>query len=197
MGIPLLHGRYFSDQDQPASPSGAVVNETLARRFWPGEDPTGRRLRGFDARGQHDEWVAVVGVVRDTRSTGLKKNPISQIYDPQLRHSNRGRPGPIGHGRPGCSPVRLALFGRRTRSVLYYMVFGKQIRLRSGRSRSSCQVSPPLRAMFPLCAVPAWIRLLPFAPDQSPADCHPIANPQRINWNQCAPWRSYSSFPPS
>ncbi|MCU1262994.1 MAG: hypothetical protein JWO80_5879 [Bryobacterales bacterium] len=85
MGIPLLHGRYFNDQDQPASPPVAIVNETLARRFWPGEDPTGKRLKGFDPRGQHDEWVTVVGVVRDTRSTGIEKNPISQIYEVQAQ----------------------------------------------------------------------------------------------------------------
>jgi len=62
MGIPLLRGR-----------------------FWPGEDPVGKRLKGFDPRGKHDDWVTVVGEVRDTRSGGLDKAPFSQIYEAQAQ----------------------------------------------------------------------------------------------------------------
>jgi putative ABC transport system permease protein len=83
MGIPLLRGRFFNETDRPGSPLVAIINETLARRYWPNEDPIGKHLKGFDPRGQHDDWLTVVGVVGDTRSGGLEKRPFSQIYEPQ------------------------------------------------------------------------------------------------------------------
>jgi putative ABC transport system permease protein len=83
MGIPVLAGRYFNHHDGPATPPVAIVNETLARRYWRGENPVGRRLKGFDPRGRNDDWVTVVGVVKDTRSGGLEKPAFSQIYEVQ------------------------------------------------------------------------------------------------------------------
>jgi predicted permease len=83
MGIPLLAGRYFNRQEGPNTPPVAIVNETLARRYWPRENPIGRRLKGFDPRGRNDDWVTVVGVVKDTRSGGLEKPAFSQIYEVQ------------------------------------------------------------------------------------------------------------------
>jgi hypothetical protein len=71
MGIPLLRGRYFNSQDRPESPPVVIVNETLARRYWPREDPIGKRLKGMDPRGRNDDWLTVVGLVKDTRSGGL------------------------------------------------------------------------------------------------------------------------------
>lgn len=85
MGISLLHGRYFNDSDRPETGPVAIVNQTLARRYWPGENPVGKRLKGFDPRGQHDDWVTVVGEVRDTRSGGLEKPPFSEIYEVQAQ----------------------------------------------------------------------------------------------------------------
>jgi putative ABC transport system permease protein len=83
MEIPLRSGRYFNSHDGPNTPPVAIVNETLARRYWPGENPVGRRLKGFDPRGRNDDWVTVVGVVKDTRSGGLEKPAFSQIYEVQ------------------------------------------------------------------------------------------------------------------
>jgi putative ABC transport system permease protein len=87
MGIPLLRGRYFDERDGPDVPPVAIVNETLARRYWPGEDPIGKRLKGQDPRGpnggKNDDWVTVVGLVRDIRAAGRERQPISQIYEYQ------------------------------------------------------------------------------------------------------------------
>jgi putative ABC transport system permease protein len=105
MGIRLLAGRYFNDLDQPTSPPVAIVNETLARRFWPGENPVGKRIKGFDPRGQHDDWVTIVGLVRDTRSTGIENTPISQIYEV---HAQRGDTTPNFVIRTAGDPVKLA-----------------------------------------------------------------------------------------
>lgn len=68
MGIPLMRGRYFGKEDRPDSPVVLIVNQTLARRYWPGQDPIGKRVKGFDARGRHDDWLTVVGVVGDVRA---------------------------------------------------------------------------------------------------------------------------------
>ncbi|MGA8027141.1 MAG: ABC transporter permease [Bryobacteraceae bacterium] len=89
MGIPLLRGRFFSERDRPDLPPFAIVNETLARRYWPGEDPIGKRLKGMDQRGLHDDWLTVVGVVKDTRSGGLEKAPFSQIYEVQAQRGEQ------------------------------------------------------------------------------------------------------------
>jgi len=75
---------FFDDRDQPNQPPVAIINETSARRYWPGEDPIGKHLKGFDPRGHNDDWLTVVGVVKDTR-TGLEKAPFSQIYEVQAQ----------------------------------------------------------------------------------------------------------------
>ncbi len=88
MGIRLLRGRLFNEHDGPASAQVVIVNQTLARRYWPGENPIGKRVKGFDPRGQHDDWLTVVGVVADTRSGGLEKPPFSQIYEVQAQRTS-------------------------------------------------------------------------------------------------------------
>jgi putative ABC transport system permease protein len=80
MGAPLLMGRYFSAQDGPNTPLVAIIDESMARRYWPGENPIGKRFKGGDPRGQNDDWIAVVGVTRDMRRSGLETNPIPHIY---------------------------------------------------------------------------------------------------------------------
>jgi ABC-type antimicrobial peptide transport system permease subunit len=62
-----------------------MINETMARRYWPGEDPIGKGIKGFDARGRNDEWVRVIGVVKDMHSSGLERLPIAQIYETQAQ----------------------------------------------------------------------------------------------------------------
>jgi predicted permease len=89
MGIPLIRGRFFDENDGANSPPVAIINETLARRYWPHEDPVGKRLKGFDPRGAHDDWLTVVGVVGDTRSGGLERTPMSQIYELQAQRGEQ------------------------------------------------------------------------------------------------------------
>jgi predicted permease len=85
LGLPLLRGRYFNDRDTADAPPVVIINETMARRYWPGEDPIGTGIKGFDARGHNDEWVRVVGVVKDMRSRGLERAPMAQIYEAQTQ----------------------------------------------------------------------------------------------------------------
>jgi len=85
MGGRLLRGRYFAAQDGPGSPLVAIIDERMARRYWPGEDAIGRRFKGQDARGQNDDWLTVVGIVADTHRSGLDKEPIPHVYEPNTQ----------------------------------------------------------------------------------------------------------------
>jgi predicted permease len=67
MGIPVLRGSTFSESDGPENPPTVVVDDNLARRFWPGEDPIGKRIR---AARPDSEWQTVVGVVSSIEQEG-------------------------------------------------------------------------------------------------------------------------------
>ena len=83
MRIPLVRGRLF-DESQPADAQNRiVVNETLARRHWPGQDPIGRRLRISWNDNREDE---IIGVVGDVRQTSLEVEPRAMIYWPYARN---------------------------------------------------------------------------------------------------------------
>jgi putative ABC transport system permease protein len=78
MGMPILRGRGFTPGDGPASPQVAVINETLARRVWPGEDPVGRRFRV--GTNPQTPMTTVIGVVGDLRHAGLDVQPAAEMY---------------------------------------------------------------------------------------------------------------------
>jgi putative ABC transport system permease protein len=74
MGVRLLAGRWFSERDDENAPEVAVINETLARNYFPGEDPVGKRL-GFGP-----QTMTVVGVVADTKRFGLDADAKPEVY---------------------------------------------------------------------------------------------------------------------
>jgi putative ABC transport system permease protein len=80
MGINLLRGRYFTDYDKADAPQVALVNDIIARRFWPDEDPVGKRLNvgGLDK----PDWRQVVGVVGNVKHLGVTAEPRPEIYRP-------------------------------------------------------------------------------------------------------------------
>jgi predicted permease len=86
LGMPLLRGRVFSDEDVEDTPQVAVINETAARMYWPNQDPLGKRVRLHrDTRGQsslaNPAWTTIVGVVADARTESLAdEGVIPQIY---------------------------------------------------------------------------------------------------------------------
>jgi putative ABC transport system permease protein len=75
----LIRGRFFSTGDDANAPLVALINETLARRSWPGHDPIGRRFM-FGPRNTEGPWYTVVGVVGDMRRQGLEREPLPQIF---------------------------------------------------------------------------------------------------------------------
>ena len=87
--IPLRRGRLFTPADSSTSQGVAIVNESFVRRFFPGEDPLGRRVT-FGTPGQPDtQWQTVVGVVADTRRGGFERDAWAEIYFPMRQAPDR------------------------------------------------------------------------------------------------------------
>jgi putative ABC transport system permease protein len=97
MGIPLMRGRTFNDADGADAPKVVLVNETMARHFWPASDPLGRRLvlpgasvhlqpgRRTGTWENNGQLATVVGVVADVKHEGLTGEVRPQMYQPYLQ----------------------------------------------------------------------------------------------------------------
>jgi putative ABC transport system permease protein len=81
MSIPLRQGRYFTAQDNDGGMPVAIVNETMAREYWPNGDAVGRRFTLGDPA-DDDPWFTVVGVVGDVRQMGIDVAVKSEMYLP-------------------------------------------------------------------------------------------------------------------
>jgi predicted permease len=82
LGMTLLRGRFFGEFDDQKAPAVAVVNDTLARTYWPNADPLGKRLRLNNVRGAqaNTAWTTVVGVIADARTESLAEATVPQLY---------------------------------------------------------------------------------------------------------------------
>ena len=114
--IPLVRGRLFGRADGMSAPRVAVVDEETARRFWPGQDPIGRRI-SYDSRPgtEEPEWIQVVGVVGHARQEGLDDEPRPQVYLPYAQSARNGAMSVVlrTSGTPGrfVASVREAVRG--------------------------------------------------------------------------------------
>ena len=81
MGIPLLQGRDFNEHDTPQSSGVVMINSTLARRNFAGEDPVGKQMRQ-GAVNSESPWLTIIGVVADVRHGGLDTEPRPEMYFP-------------------------------------------------------------------------------------------------------------------
>jgi putative ABC transport system permease protein len=84
MGIRVLRGRAFTWADDENSPGVAIVNEEMARRYWPGENAIGRRV-SIDYRDGQPVWLQIVGVVNDVKHDGLAASTRPQIFVPTMQ----------------------------------------------------------------------------------------------------------------
>jgi predicted permease len=153
MGIPLLIGRIFSPQDTATSPKVAVINETMARLYFPGRPPIGRRF-GIGSDPAHAADFEVIGVVKDAKYVSLDENPqpgtyylYSQIlhefyYDFEVRYS--GEPGTIiAEARSAAASVDPNL------PLVYQGTLAEQV----DRSVASQSLTARLSAFFGFLAV--------------------------------------------
>ncbi|HEY8227373.1 MAG TPA: ABC transporter permease [Pyrinomonadaceae bacterium] len=92
MGIPLRSGRLVTNQDVVNNTRSVVINEAMAKRFWPNEDPIGKRISTASSTGQQMQWQTIVGVVGNVRHLGLDTEPRPELY----YHTNTSPPfGPV------------------------------------------------------------------------------------------------------
>jgi putative ABC transport system permease protein len=74
LGIPIRSGRDFNERDSEKSPGVAIINETLAKRYWPNESPLAKRIRYYG------DWLTIVGVCGDTKHDALDESLVGTIY---------------------------------------------------------------------------------------------------------------------
>jgi len=106
LGIPLLAGRFFEPTE--ASPV-ALINQTLARSYWPGEDPVGQRIIP-DPEAPPEDWLTIVGVVGDVKNVGLDRETLGDVYFPFTWSPRREMTVVV---RSGVEPTGLAAMVRR------------------------------------------------------------------------------------
>ncbi|MDP9323694.1 MAG: FtsX-like permease family protein, partial [Acidobacteriota bacterium] len=82
LGIPIITGRTFTEQDRDPAPAVAMVNATFARKYFAGQSPLGKRVRFGDSG---DDWITVIAVVGDSRNVGLHEPPTPLLYLPYHR----------------------------------------------------------------------------------------------------------------
>ena len=103
MGIPLLRGRHFTAQDAQGAPPVVIINETMAKRYWPTEDPLGKRFKYGEETSQAP-MMTVVGVVGDMRRTGFDR-PVR--YETFLPHGQAPRGAMTLTIRTAAAPLAL------------------------------------------------------------------------------------------
>ncbi len=79
MRIPFVHGRDFDERDQDGAPGVVIINETMARRYWPGGDALGRRIK------LTKDWLEIVGIAKDVKYRSLREAPQPFLYLPLLQ----------------------------------------------------------------------------------------------------------------
>ncbi len=89
MEIPVSKGRPFNEHDGQKAQKVIIINETLARRHFPGEDPIGRRMTLEDENPKEEDWATIVGVVKDTKPLAMDGKPVPEMYVPFAQQPGR------------------------------------------------------------------------------------------------------------
>jgi putative ABC transport system permease protein len=85
MGIPVVRGRSFDSRDNHGGQPVVIINQTLAARDWPGQDPLGKRFTFDDATQPDARWLTIVGIVGDVRHGTLDEQKTAEAYWPQVQ----------------------------------------------------------------------------------------------------------------
>ena len=116
LGIPLVEGRDFSAQDGIGGAKVTIVNQALARRYWPGQSAVGKRV-SMRGNPRPQDWITIVGVVGDTHHWSLAEPIDIQMYVPYTQDGSWLPPGQIAIRTAG-EPMRLAAAAReRIRAI--------------------------------------------------------------------------------
>jgi putative ABC transport system permease protein len=87
LSIPLLKGETITERHTQGTPAVAVINETMARKYWPGEDPIGKRINLGNP--ERSPWITIIGVVGDTKGVELDRESYPQMYSPLAQFPQR------------------------------------------------------------------------------------------------------------
>src|SRR5262249_22100335 len=79
LAVPILRGRPLAESDSEKAPPVMLINEEMAKRFWPNEDPIGKRVNP-DFNSTKDHWITIVGVVKNTHHFSLTGNPVPEMF---------------------------------------------------------------------------------------------------------------------
>jgi putative ABC transport system permease protein len=82
LGVPILRGRDFTEGDRVGSPMVGIINDTLARRYFHGENPVGKRMKVGGSERPTNQWFEIVGVVGDLKFSGLDEEAEPAYYQP-------------------------------------------------------------------------------------------------------------------
>jgi putative ABC transport system permease protein len=98
LGLPLLRGRLFTDQDIQGTPEVAVINQAAARTYWPNQDPVGKRirLRSLNSGNNREilysarpDWTTIIGVIADARTESLAGSVTPEVYRSVYQHASK------------------------------------------------------------------------------------------------------------
>src|SRR5260370_7787505 len=79
MRIPVVHGRDFDERDHEGAPGVVIINDAIARRYWPGGDALGRHIK------LTKDWLEIVGIAKDVKNRSLSETPQPFLYMPLLQ----------------------------------------------------------------------------------------------------------------
>jgi putative ABC transport system permease protein len=88
MEVPLIHGRFLDSRDRDGGARAIVINETFAKRYWPNQDPVGKRLV-FGTPNERNPWITIVGVVSDMRRRGLDRGSRLETFGSTTQNIGR------------------------------------------------------------------------------------------------------------
>ena len=109
---PLLRGRFFSESDNGQAQGVVIINDALAKKYWPNEDALGKRITFSDPSKPDPKWLTIVGIVRSIRHRGLDFDPAPEYYLPLAQ---RAESSMILTVRSGQDPGRsLRPFGAKS-----------------------------------------------------------------------------------
>ncbi|MCA1615741.1 MAG: ABC transporter permease [Acidobacteria bacterium] len=149
MSTRLVRGRDFTERDDERSLPVAIVNETFARRFWPGEDPLGRRFR---LGGPESPLLEVVGVVEDGKYAGLSEEPQGYVVRP-LAQAYTGTNTVILRTERDAKELLAAVVGEMRQLDPHLPVSGKPLEERLAMPLLPVRVAATLLGGFGLLAL--------------------------------------------
>jgi predicted permease len=91
MGVTLVRGRFIADGDHADAPIVAVINETMAKRYWPNEDAVGKR---FHIGSNDQPWITIVGIAGQVRHNAATETPRAEMYVPHAQWQKAGASTP-------------------------------------------------------------------------------------------------------